>query len=219
MLRKNVTIQSTYIFIITDITDLFYEWRYKYQQNTAIVIQRTWILSRKPYFQEMNEFHRLHLWRFPTSWSSYITGDLRVQLPTVSLQFQFQSLSSASNHVGDKGLIWCRVPAVFVHHVQIPNTYLHKPQVKTANQRIDDDHQIKHTACEPALGLVGDSFHAQPRERPPSKRLRQESPLSAPLMSPSFDGSKMKRKIPSFYHHYSVLPTWFQNSLAFVGPI
>lgn len=74
---------------------------------------------------------------------------------------------------------------MFVHHIQIPNIYLYKPQVKIANQRIDDDHQIKHAACGPALGWVGDSFHAQPRERLPSKRLGQESPPSAPLTNPS----------------------------------
>lgn len=85
MLRKNVTIQSTYIFIITDITDLFYEWRYKYQQNTAIVIQRTWILSKKPYFQEMNSIDYIY------------DASQRLWVPTLLEVFAFRSPLSHFN--------------------------------------------------------------------------------------------------------------------------
>lgn len=54
---------------------------------------------------------------------------------------------------------------------------------------------------------------------PHPKHLGQESPPRlAALMNSSSGGSKTKRKI-LFYHHYPALPTRFQNSLAFVGPI
>ena len=55
----------------------------------------------------------------------------------VSLQFQFQSLSSTDNQAKDKGLIRCRILAVFVHDLQVPNYRFYISNVRIWTQLTD----------------------------------------------------------------------------------